>query len=237
MAFFVILDLSRYNVDMNIRSIQVFVGSVFLLVFISIFGAIIYVRVSAKPYIYNDLNKIEKSQAVIILGAGIKASGEPSGVLQDRVDKALEIYKEKKVDKILISGNNKKIVYPSDDEVTPVRDYLLSQDVPPEVIFTDHEGYDTYTSLYRAKHQFGIDKLIISTQQFHLSRAVFIARNLGIDAVGAVADQGRYEDKNYVREYLAQPKAVFEILTGRVVDVVEESLRIKIGEDGQETWE
>lgn len=197
----------------------------------------IYVRVSTKAYIHTDVSAVSKAQAVMILGAGIKSNKEMSPVLKDRVVRALELYKAGTAEKILISGNNKEVVYPSDDEVNPVRVYLLKEGVPAQDIFTDHEGYDTYTSMYRAKHQFGVSSLIISTQQFHLPRAVFIARSFGIDAVGISADAGKYQDRNYLREYIAQPNAVYEVLSGRDVSIPATTNVLRIEGDGRESWE
>jgi len=207
------------------------------LLIVLIVAANIYVRVSTKGYIYTDVNVVPKGQTVMILGAGIKANKEMSSVLKDRVVRALESYKAGKAEKILISGNNKEVVYPSDDEVNPVRLYLLKEGVPAQDIFTDHEGYDTYTSMYRAKHQFGVSSLIISTQLFHLPRAVFIARSFGIDAVGISADAGKYQDRNYLREYMAQPNAVYEVLTRREIVLPSTTTVPQISGDGRESWQ
>ena len=92
---------------------------------------------------------------------------------------AISVYKENKAEKILISGdgkNNDKYY----NEVISIRTYLLNRGIPSKDIFVDTAGYDTYDSLRRAKHIFGIKNIIISTQHFHLPRALFIAEGLGI---------------------------------------------------------
>ena len=111
--------------------------------------------------------------------------------------------------KILVSGDNSTV---SHNEVNPVRLYLLSKGIPDEDIFLDHAGFDTYSSMYRARAIFGISSMLIATQSFHLPRAIFIARELGIDAYGVNADSGHILLRNYVRETFSDEKALFDIV-------------------------
>jgi SanA protein len=96
--------------------------------------------------------------------------------------------------------------------VNPVRLYLISKGVPDQDIFLDHAGFDTYSTMYRARDIFEVNSILISTQSFHLPRAVFIARALGIEANGVNADVGHMLFRNKVREVLANEKAVFDLL-------------------------
>ncbi len=164
---------------------MVFVISTLVAIAIVFFACISYVRVSTEKYIYADVASLPHADAVMILGAGIKASGEVSGVLRDRMVSALAIYQAHKADKIIISGNNTKVVTVSDDEVTPVKNYLLKQGIPEKDIYTDFEGFDTYTSMYHAENTFHVASLIISTQQFHLARSVYLARSFEREQGGA----------------------------------------------------
>ncbi len=198
-------------------------------------ACIAYIRISTDQYLFTDLAQVPETQAVMILGAGIKANGELSAVLKDRVVNAINLYKAGRAKKIIVSGNNQKVVTRSDDEVTPVREFLVKEGIPAEDIFTDREGFDTYTSMAHAKDQFGIASLIISTQQFHLARAIYLARSFGIEAYGVSADAGTYQDRNYIREYIAQPKAVFEVLIHRSVEM--ENRTYSITGNGQESWQ
>lgn len=111
--------------------------------------------------------------------------------------------------KILVSGDNSSV---TDNEVNPVRLYLLSHGVPDKDIFLDHAGFDTYSSMYRARDIFGVTSILITSQSFHLPRAVFIARELGIQAYGVNADVGHTFFNNYVREVFADEKAVFDLV-------------------------
>ena len=146
---------------------------------------------------------------VLIPGAAVLKNGALSSIFKDRVNTAIELYQAKKVSKILVSGDNSTI---SHNEVNPVRNYLLEKGVPDEDIFLDHAGFDTYSTMYRARDIFQVSSIIISTQSFHLPRSVFIARMLGINAFGISADVGHILFKNYIREIFANEKAVLELI-------------------------
>lgn len=190
-----------------------------------------YVYTQGKKYISNSLDTLPTSQVVIILGAAILKDGNLSPVLKDRVDTALELYNQKKVPKILVTGNNSSLSY---DEVSPVRRYLVKSGVKPQDIFLDHAGFDTYSSMYRAHTVFGITSAIIVTQDFHLPRALYTAKNLGLDAHGFSADKGDYLIKNNLRELLSRPNAFIDILFKRKPKYLGPS--IPISGDGTITW-
>lgn len=181
-----------------------------LIVFITATNVIIYA--GAKPYIYNDVANVPNTEVALIPGAAILISGGLSPIFTDRVNTAIKLYKAKKVTKILVSGDNSTV---SHNEVNPVRKYLLAKGVPDEDIFLDHAGFDTYSTMYRARDIFGVTSLIITSQSFHLPRAVFIARQLGMNAYGVSADTGRVFFRNYVREAFANGKAVINLVLQR----------------------
>ncbi len=95
-------------------------------------------------YIYKDATKAPKQQTALILGAGIHVDGTLSPIFQSRVDEAIELYKAKKVGKILASGDNSTV---SHNEVNSVRTYLLGKGIPDGDIFLDHAGFDTYSTM------------------------------------------------------------------------------------------
>lgn len=136
--------------------------------------------------IVSDEAELESAEAVMVLGAGVYQSGELTPVLEARVDRALAIYRAGLAEKILVSGDNSTPSYntPSYNEVVPVKVYLLAEGVPESDIFLDYAGFDTYDSMYRARDVFEVDTLIVVTQSFHLPRAVFIARALGLEVYG-----------------------------------------------------
>lgn len=177
-----------------------------------IFGAWFSIYLLTTDYIYNDVSAAPEVDTVLIPGAAVSAKGVLSPIFIDRVDIAVALYKAGKVQKILVSGDNSTLSY---NEVNPVRVYLLSEGIPESDIFLDHAGFDTYSSMYRARDVFGVTSVIIATQSFHLPRAVFIARILGLEAVGINADEGRILRKNYHRELLANVKALIDLVLVR----------------------
>ena len=164
-------------------------------------------------YIYANFDKVPASQTVLVLGASVYKNSIMSDVLKDRADTAIELYRAGKAQKILVSGDNRDKNY---NETATVKKYLLRQGIPEKDIFLDYAGFDTYDSLYRAKNIFKVKSLIISTQKFHLPRAIFIARGLGIEAYGVPADKRQYKNQefNIGRELLATVKAYFDVYFG-----------------------
>ena len=93
--------------------------------------------------------------------------------------------------------------------------YLIGKGIPDQDIFLDHAGFDTYSTMYRARYIFGLSSALITTQSFHLPRAVFIARKLGMNAHGVNADVGNEFFRNYAHEMLADEKAVLDLFVHR----------------------
>jgi SanA protein len=178
-----------------------------MLAFVLLTALVFYV--TTKNYIYDTANEAPSAEVALIPGAAILSNGAPSSIFIDRVDVAIDLYKAGKVLKILVSGDNSTV---SHNEVNPVRLYLLGKGIPDQDIFLDHAGFDTYSSLYRARDIFGVTSILITTQSFHLPRAVFTARRLGIQAYGVRTDVGYILFRNYVREVFADEKAVFDLV-------------------------
>lgn len=203
-----ILFVCEGNVNRYHRFLAWSIG--LLIIFIIVTNVGIYT--GTKAYIYNDVASAPDAQVALIPGAAILISGGLSPIFTDRVNTAIQLYEAKKVTKILVSGDNSTV---SHNEVNPVRLYLLSKGIPDEDIFLDHAGFDTYSTMYRARDIFGVTSLIITTQSFHLPRAVFIARKLGLNASGLNADSGHILFKNYIREAFANEKAVINLMLHR----------------------
>lgn len=153
------------------------------------------------------------SKVAIVLGASVKSDGTLSGVLRDRADTAFELYQSGKVERILISGDNRSHDY---NEVVPVKQYLIGRGIPSQYIYLDYAGFDTYSSMYRARDVFLVTDALIVTQKFHLPRALFLANSLKIRASGVVADRNHYPRLwyFYLREIPALIKAIYEVVTG-----------------------
>ena len=167
---------------------------------------------SAAPYIHDisELHDIEPADCALVPGALVYGSGQLSWVLRDRVDYAIALYDDGKVNKLLLTGDHGQKDY---DEVNAMKDYAVAQGVPEDDIFLDHAGFSTYESMYRARDVFRASRVIVVTQAFHLSRAVYDARRLGLDAEGVASNPRRYanETKDALRESLARVKDFFYV--------------------------
>ena len=193
----------------NMKRVSRFIISIFLIIIIVIVAVNSLILFTTKPYIYNKDSQILNAQAAIILGASVLPDRSLSPILKDRVDTAIQLYNAKKVSKILVSGDNGTVTY---NEVNPVRIYLLNKGVLDQDIFLDHAGFDTHSTMYRARDIFKVDSVLIVSQSFHLPRAVFIAHYLGINAYGVNADGGKILFSNYIREVFANEKAILYLI-------------------------
>lgn len=146
----------------------------------------------------------------IVLGARVFPSGAPSAILADRLETAVALYESGRVQKLLLSGDHGHSSY---DEANAMLEYVRAHGVPEEDIFTDHAGFSTYDTMYRARDVFLVAEALVVTQRFHLDRAVYTARALGIEAVGVAADLRPYpgEPRFRTREWFARVKAVFQL--------------------------
>ncbi|MDD4409521.1 MAG: ElyC/SanA/YdcF family protein [Candidatus Pacebacteria bacterium] len=183
-----------------------------LVVILLLFVMAINFRIESayNEYIFKKSDQLPDIQTALVLGASVKPNKEMSDVFKDRVEVSIDLYRNGKVKKILVSGDSKDVYY---DEVGAAQKYLLKEGIPQDDIILDKSGFDTYMSIKRAKEVFGLDSFIIVTQNFHLPRAIYIARKLGIDAYGISADLHRYdiEERMFYREKLANVKAFFDV--------------------------
>ncbi len=157
-----------------------------------------------------EVEKFEKADCVMVLGAKVYSGDRLSGVLRDRMDTAIAVYEAGKADVMLLSGDHGQTDY---DEVNAMMDYAVSKGVPKEDIFLDHAGFSTYESMYRARDVFCVESAIIVTQQVNLDRAVYDARRLGIAAYGVNTEAREYgnEGQQALREALARAKDYFYV--------------------------
>ena len=185
------------------------------LFFISIVGLILvlginfYVRSKTKSLIFSNENEIHTTNVGIIFGAGINGN-RPSKYLKDRLDAGIQLYKSKKINKILLSGDNGSDAH---DELAVMKTYCFEKGIDTTKIYIDYAGFDTYSTMYRAKNIFKIDKAILITQEYHLNRAIYIGNKLGVESIGFSANQGEYRNYNYVcfREYFSICKSVIDV--------------------------
>jgi SanA protein len=151
------------------------------------------------------------ADAIVVLGASVLADGTPSTILQDRLDDGIALYFAGAAPKIIMSGDNGSASY---NEVKAMKAYAISQGVPSEDIFCDHAGFSTYESMYRAKYVFGCQRIVVATQTYHLYRALWSAKSLGMEAIGVPSDYRDYQKQRYynIRELPARTKDFFQAL-------------------------
>lgn len=151
------------------------------------------------------------ADAIIVLGASVYPDGTPSGILQDRLDDGIALYFAGAAPKIIMSGDNGTESY---NECWAMKQYAISQGVPSEDVFCDHAGFSTYETMYRARHVFGADRVVIATQTYHLYRAVYDAQGVGMEAIGVPSDYGEYVNQSWYdfREIFARTKDFFQVL-------------------------
>jgi SanA protein len=185
-------------------------GALIGLAGLGILGCNLLVTRSAETHIVPSPEKADFAQCAIVLGARVYADGTPAPMLVDRLQTGIELYKLGKVDKILLSGDHGQTEY---DEVNVMLDYCLERGVPDEDVFTDHAGFSTYETMYRARDVFKVKTALVVTQEFHLARAVYTARTLGLEATGVAADIQPYasEGRFAMRDWLARVKAIIQL--------------------------
>lgn len=166
---------------------------------------------SAGDYILTP-DEARELDADCILVLGCRAIGdEPSLMLEHRIMTGIELFESGASDRLLMSGDHGRSDY---DEVYAMKKYALERGIDADSVFCDHAGFSTYESMYRAKEIFGCKKIIVVTQKFHLSRAVYIGRRLGMEVYGVACDRGVYamEKANNKREAMARPIAILQCL-------------------------
>ena len=158
----------------------------------------------AKPYILGP-DAVKNEYDCILVPGCLVYGDRPSAMLQDRLDRAVALYRSGVSDRLLVSGDHGRVEY---DEVNAMKQYVVSQGVPADCVFMDHAGFSTYESMYRARDVFEVRSVLIVTQTYHLYRAVYDARRLGLDARGVTAMPNTYTFQTYndLREILARDK-------------------------------
>lgn len=182
------------------------------ILFLSLGLTILNTYRATRDYRYSSIEPLPAQTVGIVFGAQVRRNGSLSPVLADRVDAAIELYRKQKIKQILMSGDNSSVDY---NEVEAMKRYALSKGIPESVITLDHAGFSTYESCYRAKAIFNIAQAVIITQNYHVPRAVYSCRKLGITAIGyGTPDWSRYSDfmlRAQPREFLAQIKAAWQL--------------------------
>ncbi|WP_328881844.1 SanA/YdcF family protein [Streptomyces sp. NBC_00299] len=151
---------------------------------------------------------VPRTEVAVVFGAGLW-EGEPSPYLAHRLDAAAELYREGRIEVVLVTGDNSRKDY---DEPDAMRTYLTRHGVPDSRIVSDYAGFDTWDSCVRAKKIFGVDEAVLISQGFHIRRAVALCQEAGVTSYGVGVD-ARHDATWYyggTREILAAGKAALD---------------------------
>ncbi len=148
---------------------------------------------------------LQDIDCILVLGCFVQGDGTPSHMLHDRLNQGMELYHMGAAPKLLMSGDHGQRNY---DEVTAMKQFAVDRGAPSTDVFMDHAGFSTYESIYRARDVFKVKKILIVTQEYHLYRALYIAKRLGVEAYGVASDYRTYSGQTSrdVRELLARTK-------------------------------
>ena len=182
-------------------------------------GFILYSNIRIDRYskgkLYDTVSDVPHYQTALVLGTSPTGrNGGPNLYFLSRIDAAVKLYEAGKIDRILVSGDNRKEEY---NEPEDMKKALVGKGIPEEVIFLDYAGFRTLDSVVRAKEVFGQSEFIVVSQKFHNERAVFIAGKKGIKAAGFNATDVRasYGFITHVREWGARCKVFIDLIFGK----------------------
>ncbi len=171
----------------------------------------------AQPRLYT-VEQVPSKRVAVVFGAGLLANGNLSPELSERVSTAADLYLSGKVDKLLMSGDNRVVEH---NEPGAMRKFAIRLGVPSDAIVQDYAGRRTYDTCYRASRIFGLNDVILITQEYHLLRALYTCNMLGVHAIGVPADRS---DSPYLygnlREIPATIVAILQIYFTHPVPVL-----------------
>lgn len=170
----------------------------------TVMGINFYIVKSSEKYILDMDEAGSGYDCVLVLGCGVWGD-KPSHMLEDRLLVGIELCKNGASEKLLMSGDHGRDEY---DEVNVMKKFATDRGLDSEDVFMDHAGFSTYESMYRARDIFKAKKVLIVTQEYHLYRAIYVARKLGLDAHGVTSDLREYGGQVFrdIREILARNK-------------------------------
>jgi SanA protein len=182
---------------------------------------------SSRDFIYDDIEKIPYNKVGLLLGTSkYLRSGQPNQYFYNRIQASLDLFNAHKVDYILVSGDNSKKYY---NEPLDMKNELIGLGIPDSLIILDYAGFRTYDSVIRLDKIFGQKSFTIISQKFHNQRAVYISRQLDLNAIGYNAkDVDLYNGfKTKLREKLARVKVFIDFLIKKKPKFLGESIEIK----------
>ena len=194
------------------NKIKKILGLLVAIPLILIFLCNFVIESSAKGKTYSSIKEIPKNRVGLVLGTSKKiSSGQANPYYTNRINATVELFKAKKIDFVLVSGDNATIYY---NEPSTIKKDLLKDGIPEDKIFLDYAGFRTLDSMVRANVVFGLDSVTVISQKFHNERAIFLAKRKGLNAIGYNAEDitGQQGYKVQFREYFARVKVFLDLV-------------------------
>jgi len=213
--------------------------SLILFIIFIVFSLINYIYISnySKNYLTDNINELPYNKVALLLGTSpVSIKGEKNLYFVKRMLAAKKLLEENKIDFIVVSGDNRTISY---NEPKYMRNHLKSLGIASSSIISDYAGRRTLDSVLRIQKIFNQNNITIISQKYHNERAIFIAKQNGIDAIGFNAENIKKEDfnnfstyfltkyKNIIREILARNLAILDLITGKQPEILGEIIEIK----------
>jgi vancomycin permeability regulator SanA len=205
------------------RILSIFLKSLLILIIVGMLVLAVSRLVTslyARGKVYS-VSGVPVRRVAIVFGAGLWRNGSPTPVLADRVTQAANLYFAGKVEKLLMSGDNRFVDY---NEPEAMRRLAISLGVPNDAIVLDYAGRRTYDTCYRAKVIFKVDQAILVTQAFHMPRAIYLCNRLGVDSLGVDSDLQTYRKSSLLywnaRELFATAAAMWDVNIGHPIPVL-----------------
>jgi SanA protein len=188
------------------------VGAIAIISLLTILACNLIIYISARGKTYNAIENIPKNRVGLVLGTSNKlVGGLANPYYTSRIKATAVLYFAKKIDMILVSGDNATKYY---NEPMTMKNDLMKLGIPEGKIFLDYAGFRTLDSMVRAKEVFGLDSVTVISQKFHNERAIFIASEKGLVAIGFNAEDVNTQEgfKVRFREYFARVKVFLDFL-------------------------
>lgn len=182
---------------------------------------------SAEGKTFDRIEDVPKNKVGLVLGTSKKlTTGQPNLYYSYRIRATISLFKAKKIEFVLVSGDNGTQYY---NEPITIKKDLVAGGIPEEKIFLDYAGFRTLDSMVRAKEVFGLEKVTVISQEFHNQRAIYLAERKGLTAVGYNATDvtGNSGLKVHLREYLARVKVFIDLLFNTQPKFYGERIEIK----------
>ncbi len=166
---------------------------------------------AAEGKTYSDIRLIPRNKVGLVLGTSSRlVAGGNNPYYTNRIQATIALFNAGKIEFVLVSGDNGSPYY---NEPNTIRKDLIRGGIPAEKIFLDFAGFRTLDSMRRAQFVFGLDSVTVISQKFHNERAIYLAEEKGLAAIGfnAMNISGSRGFKVQFREYFARIKMFMDL--------------------------